>query len=94
MADFVEVVKKGRFPDGINLIVEKLDRLYRDKPRRALMHFLNLLENGVTIHTLIDNKIYDPDSENDAIDLMTSIMYLVASHQYSKDLSAENQTKL
>ena len=87
LADFVNVVKSGRFPNGISLIVEKLDRLYRDKPRRALMHFLTLLEYNVTIHTLIDKKIYEPDSENDAIDLMTSIMYLVASHQYSKDLS-------
>ena len=88
LADFVEVVKKGRFPNGINLIVEKLDRLYRDEPRRALTHFLDLLDNGVTIHTLIDKKIYEPDSSQVQLDLMMSIMYLGASHQYSKDLSA------
>ena len=52
-----------------------------------LEHFTSLLNNGVTIHTPMDGKIYDPDND-DGMDLMVAIMNLVASHQYSKLLSA------
>ena len=55
LADFVEIVKQGKFPNGVHLVVE-LDRMYRDVPRRALEHFTSLLNNGVTIHTPLDGK--------------------------------------
>ena len=85
LADFTEIVASGAFPNGINLIVEKLDRLYRDLPRRALLHFLTLLENKVTIHSLMDYHIYQPEGGNDQLDLMSSINALCASHYFSRD---------
>jgi hypothetical protein len=88
LAQFAEAVRNGAFPDGVNLIVEKLDRVYRDKPRRAMMHFLNLLDGGVTIHTLLDGAtIYDPEAENDQEQLLIAVVRLCASHEYSKALS-------
>ena len=87
LAQFVDNVKGGAFPNGINLIIEKLDRMYRDDPMDAMGHFLALLKEGVTIHTMIDKQVYSKHSENKQVTMMMSIMYLVASHQYSKDLS-------
>jgi hypothetical protein len=87
LAQFVDNVKGGAFPNGINLIIEKLDRMYRDDPMDAMGHFLALLKEGVTIHTMIDKQVYSKNSDNKQVTMMMSIMYLVASHQYSKDLS-------
>jgi hypothetical protein len=87
LAQFQSLVESGAFPNGVHLIVEKLDRLYRDKPRKALMHFLNLLDKGVTIHSIIDNYVYEPESENDQEQLLISVVRLCASHDYSKTLS-------
>ena len=83
LADLVEIVKQGKFPNGVNLIVEKLDRLYRDKPRRALEHFTSLLNNGVTIHTPLDKRVYSPDGED--MDLMVAIMQVFTLAGNSSD---------
>jgi hypothetical protein len=85
LADLVEIVKSGRFPNGVNLVVEKLDRIYRDIPRRAIEHFTSLLNYGVTIHTPLDNRIYRPDGDD--LELINAVLQLTASHHYSKLLS-------
>jgi hypothetical protein len=87
LADFVTIVKQGRFPKGVHLVIEKLDRMYRDVPTQALEHFTSLLNNGVIIHTPLDNKVYD-SSNDDPMMLFGAVMQLVASHQYSQLLSS------
>ena len=87
LAQFVDNVKSGAFPRGVNLIIEKLDRMYRDDPMDAFIHFAELLKEGVTIHTMIDKQVYSKDSDNKQMMMMYSIGMLCGSHQFSKDLS-------
>ena len=43
LGKFVDLVKAGEFPNGVHLVVESLDRLYRDLPHKAQAHFMNCL---------------------------------------------------
>ena len=68
LAEFVRIVEANTFGrEPIHLIVEKLDRMYRAEPKRALGHFLRLLERGITIHTMMDGRVYSPNSDNSEI---------------------------
>lgn len=87
LAKFTDEVKKGAFPNGVHLIVEKLDRMYRDDPERAMEHMLKLKRHGVTIHTTMDNQIFDPNEKEKQTQLLISVIKLCASHEFSKALS-------
>lgn len=87
LAKFSEEAKKGAFPDGVHLIVEKLDRMYRDDPELAMEHMLALKRCGVTIHTTMDDMIYDPTGKEKQTQLLISVIKLCSAHEFSKALS-------
>lgn len=62
--------------------MESLDRLSRQRPRLALATFLEILDAGINIATLIDNRIYTPDSVDDT-DLFVSIVHMMRAHDES-----------
>lgn len=82
LGKFLIAVKQGKVERGSYLIVESLDRLTRQKVLPALRIFLDLLDHGITIATLIDKKVFRPD-DVDHNDLMYSLGCLTRSHEES-----------
>jgi DNA invertase Pin-like site-specific DNA recombinase len=82
LGKFLADVADGKVPRGSYLLVESLDRLSRAQVRSALRLFLGLLEAGITIATLADDKEYS-DEDCDEIDLIISIIIMSRAHNES-----------
>jgi DNA invertase Pin-like site-specific DNA recombinase len=55
---FLAFVRAGEIPVGSYLLVESLDRLSREAPRLALPRFLDIVNAGIVLVTLADNRKY------------------------------------
>ncbi len=81
---FLAKVENGSVPKGSYLIVENLDRLSRQEVHVALRLFLTLIEHGIVIVTLSDNKIYsDTSIAENPTELIVSIALMMRSHDES-----------
>jgi DNA invertase Pin-like site-specific DNA recombinase len=78
---FLELVESGDIPTGSYLLVESLDRLSREKVQIALPRFLDLLNKGINVVTLTDEKCYSAGA--DYTDLIVSIIYMARAHEES-----------
>ncbi|GAA3803607.1 hypothetical protein GCM10022600_27320 [Qipengyuania pelagi] len=58
LGHFVRDVEAGRYPDGVILLCEKLDRLSRQEPGRVFMWMMNLTEAGVAVATVDGSRLY------------------------------------
>ena len=85
LGQFLKQVSAGLIPTGTTLICESLDRLSRDKVRKALTLFLNLIDNGIEIVCLGDNeRRYTAKSvDENSIDLITSILVMSRANEES-----------
>ena len=61
---FLDAVELGLLPRGSHLLVESLDRLSRDRVLLAQSLFLRIVEGGITIVTLIDDRSYSAEILN------------------------------
>ncbi len=82
MGQFLEAAKAGKVPKGSFLLVESLDRLSRQPIQQALTLFLSILNAGVTIVTLTDNRTYT-EGKADLPELITSLVTLSRAHEES-----------
>ena len=82
LGNFLKLVKNGRIEKGSLLIVESLDRLSREKISIALNSFTSLLDSGISIMTLMDQRLYTPDY--DLNELISSITIMSSAHYESK----------
>ena len=85
LGGFLNQVNQGLIPSGTCLIVESLDRLSREKVRKALTVFLNLIDKGIEIVALADNerKFTADTVDKDSMSLVGSIMVMVRAHEES-----------
>lgn len=84
LGSFLKKVEDGVVPSGSYLIVENLDRLSRQEVPVALRLFLTLIEHGIVIVTLSDNKIYsDASIAINPTELIVSIALMMRSHDES-----------
>lgn len=81
LGQFISALQQGVVPRGSFLLVESLDRLSRAKVLIALRQLLNIIEYGVTVVTLIDERQYNADSET--TDLMISLTIMERAHNES-----------
>ena len=65
LAEFIEAVEYGEVPKGSYLLIESLDRLSRAKPRKASRLLERICEEGITVVTLTDGKVYDEQTLDD-----------------------------
>ena len=86
LSRFLSLVQAGEIRPGSTLIVESLDRLSREHVRQALPRFMDLLNAGITIHTLHGNKTYHAENY-DQFDLFQSIMEMSRAHSESETKS-------
>jgi len=80
---FLDAVKAGKIERGSWLIVESLDRLSRQEVTKALTLFLEIINSGVTIHTLADDQTYTP-GRVELTGLIVSLVSMSRSHEESK----------
>lgn len=81
LSRFLGYVQDGTIAKGSVLIVESLDRLSREHVRSALPRFMDLLNNGISIHTLQNKKTYTEGYDD--MDLFQSILEMSRSHRES-----------
>jgi len=72
LGTFLKALKEGKIESGAVLLVESLDRLSRQEILKSLRLFLDIIDAGVEIVTLINGKSYSGASF-DVNDLMVSI---------------------
>lgn len=84
LGEFREAVEAGLIPAGSVLLVESLDRLSRDKTRRALRLLEDICDAGITVVTLIDEREYSKQSlDDDPMSLMWALMVGMRAHEES-----------
>lgn len=83
LGEFIGAVKDGTIPRGSYLLVESMDRLSREKISIALRRFMELLELGISIVTLQDNRTYTTESLDRIEDLMLSLVFMMRAHEES-----------
>lgn len=82
---FLEAVKLGTVPKGSYLLVESLDRLSRNIPRKAVRVLEDICEAGVTLVTLTDNKVYDLDTiDKDPMAMMMAYVVAIRANEESE----------
>jgi DNA invertase Pin-like site-specific DNA recombinase len=83
---FLEAAKAGKIPAGSFLLVESLDRLSRQEVRKSLTIFLSIVDAGVNIVTLTDNRVYAAN-KTELVDLLTSLVIMSRAHEESQTKS-------
>lgn len=82
LAGFLLAVNTGRVVSGSVLLVENLDRLSRAELSISVALFLQIVNAGVDIVTLVDGKIYT-QKQLDMTNLIISIAILSRGHEES-----------
>lgn len=81
---FLKLVEAGKVEAGSFLLVESLDRLSRAAVPKALRLFLTLLEHGIQIVTLADERRYSEESASkDMTEMIISIAIMSRAHEES-----------
>ncbi|OBQ83543.1 hypothetical protein A9K71_23540 [Mesorhizobium sp. WSM3873] len=74
-------VQEGKIPRGTYLLVESLDRISRLTPEQALTIFLQLINAGIIIVTLMDGQEYRAGQKDMMMLLFKSIMIMATAHE-------------
>lgn len=82
-----KLVLDGKIEKGTILLIEALDRLTRLPLPDAQELLLSLINNGLTIVTLTDEKIWTKDKLENLEDFMMSVLTLYRGFQESKEKS-------
>jgi len=96
---FILACQSGTVERGSALILESLDRLSRQSPRRTISLLNQLLDLGIEIHVTGINKVFYPDSE-DGMDLIIAVALAMRAFDESdakskrlKEVFAEKRKK-
>ncbi len=82
---FYRAIEEGMVDPGSVLIVENLDRLSRANPRKALPHFLNIINAGITVVIAKDGKSYSSDSiDQNPYELFENLIEMVRANSESE----------
>ncbi|HJS84679.1 MAG TPA: recombinase family protein [Acetobacteraceae bacterium] len=82
---FLEAVEHNLVPPESVLLIESLDRLSRDRILSAQALFLQIVQAGVTIVTLVDGRSYSRDSLNtNPLDLIVSLVSMMRANEESE----------
>jgi DNA invertase Pin-like site-specific DNA recombinase len=85
--EFLRAAEAGELPKDSVLLVENLDRVSRQAPRKALRQFLEVLELGIGVVTLTDGQLYSATSVDDdttGMKLFASLMVMIRANNESR----------
>lgn len=85
LGKFLDAVKSGDVPRGSILLVETYDRLSRAAPIDALRTaFFDIIDQGITIITLDDRRVYNSETIKADSDLMRKVVdKVILAHEES-----------
>jgi DNA invertase Pin-like site-specific DNA recombinase len=82
---FLEAIEHNLVPWGSFLLIESLDRLSRGRILSAQALFLQIIQAGVTIVTLTDQRSYSLESINqNPLDLIVSLVVMMRANEESE----------
>ena len=85
---FLTAVEAGQIAPGSYLLVESLDRLSRESVSSALTLFMAIINAGIVLVTLMDNRRYSQESINkDFAELIVSIAVMSRANNESETKS-------
>ena len=86
LGNFIRQVELKKIETPVVLVLEQLDRATRLEPLEGVELIKKLINLGVSIASVQENKIYDQESLSNAFSLITLIMTLNAAHEYTKNM--------
>lgn len=85
---FLKAINEGKIERGSYLLVESLDRLSRQDVFTALKLFMNILDQGIIIVTLMDGVKYDKESvSKNSTQLIISLTIMQRAYEESETKS-------
>ena len=85
---FLEAIEHNLVPPNSFLLIESLDRLSRDRILAAQSLFLQIVQAGVTIVTLVDQRSYSLEGLNqNPLDLIISLVSMMRANEESETKS-------
>lgn len=86
---FLDAVERGEVPPGSALIVESLDRISRQSPRKTIRLLDEILEAGIEIHLTMASKVFKPDAPaaEEGMDLMMATLWAIRANEESETKS-------
>ena len=84
LAEFLRLARRGDIPPNSILLVENLDRLSRQTPRKALRTLEDIIECGIEVVTLTDERVHTAETLDDFTVLLTSLVIMFRAHDESK----------
>lgn len=83
---FISACEAGVIPRGSALIVENIDRLSRQSPRKTVTLLSRLLDDfGLEVHLTMLGKVFRPDQgEDEGIDLILAVAMAMRAHDESE----------
>jgi DNA invertase Pin-like site-specific DNA recombinase len=84
LGEFLAAVEFGDIKRGSYLLVESLDRLSRQKPRKAVKVLERICEAGITVVTLDDHRVYTEEVlDEDPMALMVALLVAARANEES-----------
>lgn len=85
---YLRRIESGDIDPNSLLLVESVDRLSRQEPRKAFSQFNKIIDYGIEIHTLFDRQIYSTKSVDGNQGQMFQLLgYMLRAHSESKEKS-------
>ena len=84
LGDFVRAVQDGLVPRGSWLLVESLDRISRAVPRKAVRVLEDIVDLGITVVTLTDQRVYNRSTlDNDPLAFLAAFLIAIRANEES-----------
>ncbi|MFC6634014.1 recombinase family protein [Microbulbifer taiwanensis] len=80
---FIDLVEDGTIAKGSYLLLQNFDRFSRMEPRKALAPLLTLVNSGIKVAVIDNNKIHGEENDG-AIELLATILHMERSHDESR----------
>jgi DNA invertase Pin-like site-specific DNA recombinase len=88
LGQFLRAVDDGDVPQGSYLLVESLDRVSRQNPWDALPVFQQIINAGVVVVTLFDDKVYEvAEMRRNPLKILESLFVMVRANEESETKS-------
>ena len=88
LGEFLDAARSGVVPKGSWLLIESLDRLSRNRPRKAVRLLESICEEGITLVTLADGKVYtEALLDDDPMAFMWAFMVAIRANEESETKS-------
>lgn len=84
LAAFIDAVKTGKVLKGSYLIIEQFDRLSRADVDVAVRLLLDLVHSGISLVTLVDEKVWDRETVKDIGNLIIAIVFMSRANNESE----------